>query len=108
MEWMVAATDDASHAAIKRTDRGITKLAEENIELAEGITELAEGASPAVAAARVMLLPPSYLYPVPNNVESDLIGDGGEEGIRDRAGGFFSEESLAAHLWGRSWQRGLS
>lgn len=108
MEWMVAATDDASYTAIQATDGEVTKLAEENIELAEGMTEVVEGASPAVAATRVMLLPPSYLYPVPNNAEGDLIGDGGEEGVRERAGRFFSEESLAAHLWGRSWQRGLS
>ena len=108
MEWMVAATDDASRAAIKLSDGKIIKLAEEKIEQAEGITELAEGISPAVAAARVMLLPPSYLYPIPNNAEGDLIGDGGEDGVRERSGRFFSDESLAAHLWGRSWQQGIS
>ncbi|CAM9778082.1 unnamed protein product [Laminaria digitata] len=122
MEWMVTATDDASRSAVELAEgekelagakielaEGGKELAEAKIELAEAIAELAEGTSPAVAAAaRVMLLPPSYFYPVPNNAEGNLIGNGGEDGVRERAGRFFSEESLAAHLWGRSWQRGIS
>lgn len=55
-----------------------------------------------------MILPPSYLYPIPNNAaaakDGRLVGDGVESGVRERAGNFFSPESLAAHLWGRSWQ----
>lgn len=58
--------------------------------------------------AVMMILPPSYLYPIPNNAvaakEGTLIGDGMESGVRERAGDFFAAESLAAHLWGRSWQ----
>lgn len=61
------------------------------------------GASPAI-----MVLPPSYLYPIPNNAAAAkagvLIGDGTENGIRERAGDLLSAESLAVHLWGRSWQ----
>lgn len=60
------------------------------------------------AGMMMMILPPSYLYPIPNNavaaIEGSLIGDGMENGIRERAGDFFSAESLATHLWGRSWQ----
>lgn len=65
---------------------------------------------PATAAAlsSVMVLPPSYLYPIPNNAaeakDGRLVGDGIESGVRERAGDFFSPESLAAHLWARSWQ----
>lgn len=52
-----------------------------------------------------MVLPPSYFYPVPNDMEGDLLGDGSEGGIESgRAGQFFREESLAAHLWAKSWQ----
>lgn len=120
MEWMVTAAGDAPRASFKLTERGKAEFAERETELADGTLELAErknagsvlcpkdAASPAAAAARVMLLPPSYLYPVPNNAEGDLIGDGREDGVRDRAGHFFSVESLAAHLWGRSWQQGIS
>lgn len=64
-----------------------------------------------VAAAAVavgsttMVLPPSYFYPVPNNTTGDLIGNGREDEIRaSGAGRWFREESLAAHLWAKSWQ----
>ncbi|CAM9490094.1 unnamed protein product [Hapterophycus canaliculatus] len=67
-------------------------------------------ATTAVAAPpAVMILPPSYLYPIPNNAAEAkagvLIGDGMENGVRERAGGFISAESLAVHLWARSWQQ---
>ncbi|CAN0053305.1 unnamed protein product [Ectocarpus fasciculatus] len=76
-------------------------------------------AAPAAAAAAAvatlaatppaMILPPSYLYPVPNNAAAAkaglLIGDGTESEVRERVGGYLSSESLAAHLWGRSWQQ---
>lgn len=66
----------------------------------------ADAAGPPVMM--MMILPPSYLYPIPNNAvgatEGSLVGDGMESGVRERAGEFFASESLAAHLWGRSWQ----
>lgn len=54
-----------------------------------------------------MVLPPSFFYPVPNNVKGDSIGDGAEDGVRKRVETFFSDESLAAHLWAKSWQEGI-
>lgn len=70
--------------------------------------DTAAAAPPAAAPPVAMVLPPSYLYPIPNNAvaatDDLLIGDGMESGVRERAGSFFAEESLAAHLWGRSWQ----
>lgn len=71
-------------------------------------TTAATTAPSAAGSLVMMVLPPSYLYPVPNNAvaatEGSLVGDGSESGVRERAGDFFSAESLAAHLWGRSWQ----
>lgn len=70
--------------------------------------DTAAAAPPAAAPPVAMVLPPSYFYPIPNNAvvaTGDLlIGDGMESGVRERAERFFGEESLAAHLWGRSWQ----
>ncbi|CAM9368441.1 unnamed protein product [Scytosiphon promiscuus] len=70
-----------------------------------------DGTSASTVAAiptAIMILPPSYLYPIPNNAAAAkagvLIGDGRESGIRERAGDLLSSESLAVHLWGRSWQ----
>lgn len=72
----------------------------------EGSATTAAAAAPAAA---VMILPPSYLYPIPNNAAAAkagvLIGDGTESGVHERAGDFIFAESLAVHLWGRSWQQ---
>lgn len=75
-----------------------------------GTTASTTAPPPAGPPPVMMVLPPSYLYPIPNNAvgatEGSLIGDGMESGVHERAGEFFAAESLAAHLWGRSWQDG--
>lgn len=105
MEWMVAtnANSEVSTSATKNADEN-TGDATDN----EAPTSPAAGAAAEsgveTAITTVLVLPPSYFYPVRNDVKGDLIGDGNEHGVHERAGRFFAKESLAAHLWGKSWQ----
>ncbi|CAM9411651.1 unnamed protein product [Choristocarpus tenellus] len=55
---------------------------------------------------RVMVFPPAFFYPIPNNAPGDMVGEeGGIAMILAKCKGFLQEESLAAHLWARSWQQ---
>ncbi|CAN0375651.1 unnamed protein product, partial [Ectocarpus sp. 8 AP-2014] len=119
MAWVVNSATGEDGAAPATTDSsGTTSTAQEEIFHSTGTAALdtdvfgggGGGATAATLAATppAMILPPSYLYPVPNNAAAAkaglLIGDGTESGVRERVGGYLSSESLAAHLWGRSWQ----
>lgn len=101
MQWMsAAASNSATASAIAAgsavpTDGATSPPAHEPFDAAGAAT----------VGSTTMVLPPSYFYPVPNNTTGDLIGDGREDGIRAAgAGRWFREESLAAHLWAKSWQ----
>lgn len=97
MEWM------ASPAAVGgRAPYSTENVHNENSHHADSPREETD----LTTRTTMMVLPPSFFYPVPNDTKGCLIGDGGEDGIRaGRAGRFLSEESLAAHLWGKSWQK---
>lgn len=96
MEWMCNVNTAGDAEAIR--DNGTYSNDKVLTPSADG----ADWVEPEPAA--VMILPPSYFYPVPNDVEGDLVGDGNEAGVIDRIGRYFSRESLAAHLWAKSWQ----
>ncbi|CAM9921456.1 unnamed protein product [Discosporangium mesarthrocarpum] len=53
---------------------------------------------------RVMILPPSFFYPVPNDAPPGLLGDGSKHGLLARLKMHLHQESLAVHLWAKSWQ----
>ncbi|CAM9629385.1 unnamed protein product [Ectocarpus sp. 8 AP-2014] len=88
---------------------GASSRCSPNRRRADDNTTVTATAATLAATPPAMILPPSYLYPVPNNAAAAkaglLIGDGTESGVRERVGGYLSSESLAAHLWGRSWQQ---
>lgn len=96
MEWMVTTNGNALPTAAEESGSG---------------TFFHEQASPraddeGVGTTTVMVLPPSSFYPVPNDVKGDLIGDGSPRVVWERVRQCLSKESLAAHLWGKSWQSG--
>ena len=97
MEWMCS-VNTAGNAEATRYDG--TRCSNDKVSTlsADGV----DWEEPEPAA--VMILPPCYFYPVPNDVEGDLVGDGNEGGVIDRVGRYFSRESLPAHLWAKSWQ----
>ena len=112
MQWMVEATagnsEAACHSLATVFDGGDRTTHRSHGRLAAVLSGDGEdrGAKlePEPEPSSVMILPPSYFYPVPNNVVGDLVGDGSDRGVFDRAGHYFARESLAAHLWAKSWQ----
>lgn len=96
MEWIssAATSNDAIRLAIAGTSLEHMPSSSPAYETSDAIV------------STTMVLPPSYFYPVPNDIKGDLVGNGRGDAIRAaRAGEFFREESLAAHLWAKSWQQ---
>lgn len=128
MEWMTAAvSSSATASAIAAAARTTSCLVDESppppAEDGAPSSPPDDGAPSPPAyetlsratLSTTMVFPPSYFYPVPNSAEGDLIGDGEEDVIRAGGNGssggvggsigvWLREESLAAHLWAKSWQ----